>query len=205
MVQILCLANSWRPGGRCVAGLDLETGHWIRPVPAFGGAIPLHVAGQFGLLDIVEMDLRPPHMTTRFQPENRVAVDWNWRVVAKAAVGDVIGLVDNTTPIFYGDGDRVEPEIIARLPLANWKSLQLVRPQNLRFAGAGEEWRAYFDDAAHNHYGLKVKDPAYLDRLNAGQHDADCLITVSLTEPWGPPDGTYPEHCYKLAAAVIPV
>ena len=33
--QMLCLANSWKGGGRCVAGL-LPDGSWIRPVTATG-------------------------------------------------------------------------------------------------------------------------------------------------------------------------
>ena len=32
MTQIICLANSIRPGGRCIAGKDPNTGEWIRPV-----------------------------------------------------------------------------------------------------------------------------------------------------------------------------
>jgi len=162
------------------------------------------VAEKFGVLDVIEVNVEPPHMTTRFQRENRIAVDWNIKVVGKVTAKDVVGFCDNTTPIFYGDGDRVEPGVIEGTPPANWKSLQLVRPRNPRFTGMGDEWRANFSDGAGNHYGLKVKDPAYVEKLQAGQHDADCLITVSLTEPWAPRDGTYPEHCYKLAAAVIP-
>ena len=31
-IRFLCLAVSRRPGGRCIAGIDLDTGNWIRPV-----------------------------------------------------------------------------------------------------------------------------------------------------------------------------
>ena len=40
MAQLICLASSWRPGGRCIAGIDPQTGAWVRPVPFHGGAIP---------------------------------------------------------------------------------------------------------------------------------------------------------------------
>lgn len=32
MARIVCLANSFKKGGRCVAGIDLETGRWMRPI-----------------------------------------------------------------------------------------------------------------------------------------------------------------------------
>ena len=31
-MEFLCLANSRKPPARCVAGLDLATGMWLRPV-----------------------------------------------------------------------------------------------------------------------------------------------------------------------------
>ena len=34
IIEMLCLANSRKRGGRCVAGIDLKTGRWIRPVSA---------------------------------------------------------------------------------------------------------------------------------------------------------------------------
>jgi uncharacterized protein (DUF488 family) len=53
-------------------------------------------------------------------------------------------------------------------------------------------------------YCLAVTDPEATWRLNGGDRSAaDCLLTVSLTQPirLGPPDA--PELCYKLVAAVI--
>jgi hypothetical protein len=43
-VRILCLANSIREGGRCVAGIDYATGRWVRPVLLGGGPIPVERA-----------------------------------------------------------------------------------------------------------------------------------------------------------------
>ena len=207
MTRMICLANSWRPGGRCVAGIDLDTEDWVRPVPAAGGGIPLRIASQIDVLDVVEMELDPPLLTTRFQRENRVAPNWKWKVVGKLTADDVVGLCDDTTPIFYGDGDRVLPQQIDELPPKEWKSLQLVQPRELRFATdrwKASDWRAHFQDAVGNHYPLKVKDPTFLDNLKADETPSDsCLITVSLGGPWAPDDGSQPEQCYKLAAAVI--
>jgi len=40
-MKLLVLANSYKLGNRCVAGIDLDTGKWVRPVSQSpGGAIP---------------------------------------------------------------------------------------------------------------------------------------------------------------------
>jgi hypothetical protein len=31
MVKIICLANSWKHGERCIAGINPDTKKWIRP------------------------------------------------------------------------------------------------------------------------------------------------------------------------------
>lgn len=38
-VDFLCLANSTREGGHCVAGIDLDSGKWIRPVGPSDGKL----------------------------------------------------------------------------------------------------------------------------------------------------------------------
>ena len=30
--RIICLANSWKIQERCIAGIDIDTGKWVRPV-----------------------------------------------------------------------------------------------------------------------------------------------------------------------------
>src|ERR1700761_3892328 len=39
-IRFLCLAVSRRPGGHCIAGIDIDSGEWIRPVtPTTHGAL----------------------------------------------------------------------------------------------------------------------------------------------------------------------
>ena len=78
MVQVLILANSNKPGGRCVAGIRLDEMSWVRPVG--------HRPGRELLLgetvatsgkqkvevrpgDVVEMTVGPP-MPTPYHPED---------------------------------------------------------------------------------------------------------------------------------------
>jgi hypothetical protein len=34
-IELICLANSVKLGGRCVAGITRSTGDWIRPISTF--------------------------------------------------------------------------------------------------------------------------------------------------------------------------
>src|SRR6516225_9785476 len=85
-IQFICLANSWKMGGRCVAGWRTDGRGWIRPVSAQvdGTLASLEYVYADGtdaaLLDIVEVDVtaaRPePH-----QPENWVLAPRKWKLV----------------------------------------------------------------------------------------------------------------------------
>ena len=62
MTQIICLANSWKYGERCIAGIDLQTRSWIRPIydRAQGGCVPRNVRRIDGkepqILDVLDGD-----------------------------------------------------------------------------------------------------------------------------------------------------
>ena len=73
--DILCLANSWKSGGRCVAGIRMDDGSWIRPVSDTddGELTPsqctLDNQRQARPLDIVRLYLKEPAPRPH-QPEN---------------------------------------------------------------------------------------------------------------------------------------
>ena len=62
MAQIIYLANSWKRGDRCIAGINELQGKWVRPVSDLpGGKIPKEMLqiNKFepALLDILEIPL----------------------------------------------------------------------------------------------------------------------------------------------------
>ena len=86
-VEMLCLANSWKHGGRCVAGI-LDDGSWIRPVSAAGdggleaSACRLDSGRAVDALDVVEIALAEPSPLPH-QPENWTVADETWKLVGK--------------------------------------------------------------------------------------------------------------------------
>jgi|LSQX01.3.fsa_nt_gb hypothetical protein len=211
MTQMICMANSIREGDRCVAGIEVGTGRWIRPVPPAGGGIPTrHV--NFGghwlePLDIVELNVQPPQMATRYQCENCVMPAYDWQIVGRAEPIHLLPCCERTTPILHTDTDRVAPALLEQLPPAHWRSLQLVRANPVTFGQDywnRRRWRADFQDEAGNHYSLKVTDPLACDRLARGEEiGQDCILTISLIEPWTHNAEEKPPTCYKLVAAVV--
>jgi len=209
-MQLICLANSWRPGGRCIAGIDPQTGRWIRPVPQEGNAIPdaRCTLGDtaLSLLDVFDVELDPLKETPKYQRENCVLKNWSWRVCGRVPAASLEPFIDDSAPLFHNTQDRVVTAVLERIAARDWKSLQLVRPRNLRYerdAHKPQRWRARFRDKAGNEYALMLTDPQATRRLEAGERMGTCsLLTVSLTRPFASDDSML-KLCYKIVAAVI--
>jgi len=209
---MICLANSWREHGRCVAGIRQSSGEWIRPVPRGGGAIPTETiqfdGGELALLDMIEMRVRRPQAITRYQIENRELLDPDWEIVDTVEAADVLQYCSKSPTVLHNHSKVVEPSLLEALPPEQWVSLQLVHTTNVVFRQEPRNqsrWLAEFSlSRLGPDYQIKVSDPIATERLNAGvQLSRDCLLTVSLTEPIAFPQFDLPELCYKVVAAVI--
>lgn len=215
-LRILCLANSRKHGGRCVAGLRLDGQGWVRLVSGQPdgtlrhSSVVLDDRSHLKTLDVIDVAVAG-HQPKGHQRENWLIGKDRWTLVRRpASEADlaVIGphVVDG--PLLFGnDSDRVAADAGAR------SSLTLIRVKGLRFriqaAGGNRKTRACFrlDGAA---YSLRVTDDAIeadMENLKDGTYPVEActrfrpneetLVTVSLGEPF---DG----YCYKLAAAIIP-
>ena len=207
MAELIILANSFRLGGYCMAGIDSRTGEWVRPVPRDGRrAIPKSVAEKISLLDVVEIPLATDRPRDRYQMENRFIESWDWEVVGHAPPKEIIGYCESSTMVLHSHNDYVEPDHFESLPFEQWKSLQLIRT-NVNFSMDTYKpghWRASFRDGEGHFLYLKVTDSMIVVKLNNGANiRSDSILTISLTGPWAPPGGSQPERCYKLVAGVI--
>jgi hypothetical protein len=208
--KLVILANSVRPGGRCVAGISVETGKWVRPVSRdVDRAVPnLPSVRRLSLLDIAEVFLAKevPTPTDRYQIENMFVDSWDWEIVGSCSVNDILGYCGDTALILHTHDDFVDPSYFDSLPTSHWQSLQLVKTE-VSFARDQWEpsrWRAVFRDGSGHGLYLKVTDPCIALKLRRGDKVAEeCILTVSIAGPWRPPDGSKPERCYKLVAGVI--
>lgn len=211
MTRIVILANSKRPDGQCLGGVDLENGMWIRPVTRTGDGIPTQrcfVNGKFiEIRDILDVDLFRPRQITEFQRENHIIRNWDWKISGRFKLNAINRFIDNNAPILHSGNDRVSPKVLKKLTPEEWRSLQLVKPRKLKFCRHyfdPHRWVAEFEDQKGNRYSLKVTDPIATRRLeNDETISKECVLTVSMTKPWTPNAAEKEAHCYKVVAAVI--
>jgi hypothetical protein len=206
---MVCLANSWRPGGHCVAGINRDTGEWIRPVPKGAKAIP-DIATHFGThnlapLDVIEFEAMQPKSVTKYQRENRIVT--SWKLVGAARAAEIIKYRDESASVLHGTSKVVDPADLDILPPAKWRSLELRQVSNAVFsrdARKKEKWVVSFSTSKSTTFSLSITDPIATEKLNkGGKIGPSCLLTLSLTEPIAYQQFNLPELCYKLAAAVI--
>ena len=93
-----------------------------------------------------------------------------------------------------------------RLRPKDWKSLQLVHAVGVEFRPEAQRpgWRVRFNDARRCPYTLRLTDPCLLGRLQRKDRiGSNCLLAISLAEPWEPEDHSTPSMCFKLVAGVL--
>ena len=218
----VCLANSRKVSGRCIAGKEITNGlcgQWIRPI------------SEREHHEISELDRRYEDGTTaqvfdivgvRFkgrsahpaQQENYVIDDGFYWLKNGRYAGSLDDLLDsprtlwNVGPSSYnGINDRVDTASI----VSPGPSLYFILPQNLKivvrvegaeFGNGKKKVRAQFSYGGVN-YLISVTDPE-VERIYLAQGEGEyipngkCYMTVSLGEEW---QGYY----YKLAAGIFEV
>jgi len=218
--RIVCLANSRKLNGRCVAGKEYaggQVGAWIRPVSAREHEEVSEYERQYSdgsdprLLDIIDVPLLESR-SKGFQQENWLLdPDHYWEKAGRATWSDLKALADPQSPLWI-DGHSTYNGYNDRIPLSLaggiGSSLRLVRVDRLAlsvfkpgeaFGNPKRRVQGRFRLAAVD-YHLWITDPVYERKFLAqpdGNHTLGaCFLTVSLGEP-------HNDACYKLIAAII--
>src|SRR5690242_9811826 len=124
ITRFVCLANSLKEGGRCIAGIELDQFHqpifqndlpkWIRPVcPTEYGEIPIQHAIAFDLLDVLEMNMTGPKAIS-YQSEN-VSFDPPFRKVGTFNMAGLASVCDQRCTLFGNRGKAISVDSISEL------------------------------------------------------------------------------------------
>jgi len=213
--RIVCLANSWKLEERCIAGIDLETGQWIRPVcdslyPQ-DGRVPESVRTAEGrepeLLDILQISLAESGSNFSFECENLSVMSSEWKIEGKLTPNQLISYCENFPHILHNSWKYVNPSYLKKLPFQQRRTLQLVQTSSFSVKQGSSGWRG----SLKNSYGnslkeAKITDPVFIEKLEAGHKPTgNCLVTASLGMPWAPNDWEGEAPCWKLIAGVIEI
>lgn len=214
---ILCLAASRKHNGYCVAGKDVNSGEWVRPISARPGheisdAERLTAQGhRCGLLDIIDISLTKAVPST-FQVENHLNNQaTQWQLAGTGSYDQAAAVLDPAQPLWingYSSYNGLNDQVPEAEAAGMADSLRLIRVSNLTllvhseggvFAPAKRVVRAQFELLGTT-YWLKLTDPVLEHELR-GQGDGayeyeDAIMCISLGE-------TFNGYAYKLVASVI--
>ena len=210
------MANSWKHGDWCIAGIEKATGKWVRPVSQLDdGRVPhkdMKLCGYFPkLLDIIDIPLATDGPDFGFESENRTILPGRWYLRGKATTIDVASYAFRPRYVLHNRSKYVTlPEIQSKVPQKRI-TLQLIRVDNFKVRDTRRQqkdkpkWEGFILSGGQ---GLEVKitDPVFFDKLNKGHRPSmSCLLTMSLGMPYKPTDWLDDELpvCWKLIAAVI--
>jgi hypothetical protein len=213
---IVCLANSRKTGGRCVAGKEWngKPGAWVRPVSKrdtreISGAEQIYQNGRFPqLLDIVAIPCAAAAALAH-QRENHRIGRGGWVKKGALAWSELPRLLDSPEALWVPDHSS-HAGLNNRVPAeqALGDSLYLIEVEKVVFKlGVKSSVYSQAKCVVRGCFGfngidycLDVTDPYIEDRL-ADKPDGDYplskpVLCISLGDPW---EG----YCYKLIAAVL--
>lgn len=218
---IVCLANSRKHGGRCIAGKEVlpkAYGPWIRPISARPSAEVsteercYENGGDPCVLDIVEIPMVAAAPSLHQSENHIIDAGLYWTKSAELPWGELQHLVDRPA-MLWANGDSSYNGLNDRIMLNDatrmTNSLVLIEPDKLSvevqregegFGNPRRRVRASFR-LQNVSYTLAVTDPvaqrAFLAKPDNDYPLPDTYLCISLGEAYT--DG----YCYKLVAAVI--
>jgi hypothetical protein len=215
MTRIICLANSWKRGERCIAGINELQGKWVRPISDLpDGQIPKEMRQidrlEPALLDVLDIPLAKTGPDFGFESENLSILPGKWRQVGKVPPAYLLKYCNSQAYILHNDLRYVTVEYMQSLPKCDRLTLQLVKAVRFtvkkliqRFEG-GNKWEGSIVTKYNQRLTATITDPVFIRKLELGYRPQKaCLVTVSLSMPWRPDDWEGDDPCWKLIAGVI--
>jgi hypothetical protein len=212
ITEFVCLGNSTKVGGRCLAGVEVDSNHrvvkngshpkWIRPIcNTLHGEIPTDLVANIKLLDIVSIDVTG-RTSTGYQSENALFVTSSIARKGTLSKSSLDEMCESERMIFGNRGKAVPEVSIGSLH----RSLMLLKLT--AFTAIERE----YDDNPGNpqvrlvftstnvRYDLPVTDPVFLHSYKLNPQLLDRVNSIYVTISLGVElDGWY----YKLVAAII--
>lgn len=212
-MRILCLANSFKEGGRCLAGIQLDENNrpvmngsrpvWIRPTcNTEHGQVPTYLCSNISTLDIFEIG-NPEINGTGYQSENTSFNQNTLRVIGSVNKNILDNLCDNNSlRIIFGNRGKAVPEDTIQ---GINHSLMLVKTSDFQIIEREYEDREYpqvrLTFRYHGYlYDLPVTDPVFLNQYERNSEILEDVEEIFVVLSLGVP---FNDWYYKLVAAII--
>jgi hypothetical protein len=206
---IVVLAKSIKHHAYCVAGKDISSNEWIRPVSNINGAelseqqckctndqwkgqgkSPYHS----NVLKKIEIEFLQ-HAPLINQPENYVISDKVWQHKYNIKANELQNYLDEPETL-WGDDARIDYSLIENNIISIQQSLYLVKVDNLTlYKNENDKRRASFCYKG-NSYDLSVTDTNFDNILKDNSQNLIGILCISLGE-------NYKGFCYKIVATIF--
>lgn len=199
---IVIFANSIKHHQHCVAGKDVLTHEWIRPVSNANGAeltddqckyANPHGEYRAKPLQKIEMAFSAPAPLLN-QPENFVIDGTRWSQRYKLENHEIAAFLDYPETL-WGVGNKVDYSAIATNQLKIEQSLYLIKVENVKLHLTADAKRRISFTYNGNDYNLPATDPQF-DKLLNGDISHSGILCVSLGEAFN-------GYCYKIVATIL--
>jgi len=189
--RIVVLANSWKNQDWCLAGIDLNTGKWVRPVTGLDdGRVPktsMKLGGYFPtLLDVLEIPLDSTGPDFGFESENRTILPGRWHLRGKKTPSDIEMYARQPYYVLHNRRKYITPTELQQKPFEKRVTLQLVRVDSFKVRDARRKatdkpnWKGAILSGRRK-LEVKITDPVLFKRLNSGHKPSpSCFLTMSL-------------------------
>ncbi|MBD3879080.1 MAG: hypothetical protein SR1Q5_05280 [Quinella sp. 1Q5] len=214
--KLVILAVSAKHNNFCVAGVDIDSGKWIRPISEraeFEEAVPLEDlkypdGSHVELLDVVEIKFSDQSADNPIQPENFFYNQkYFWQKVGRVTLQEVIDRrgYDLRDKIFYNNERSIFGADVEKV--STRESLLLLPVENLFIAvEQDKEHKKFFADFEYRgkkYFRFSVGDKAIgkkYETNGAGKYflKESASVVFSLTNPFS---ANY--QCYKMLAQIF--
>lgn len=175
-IRFVCLANSNKNNGRCIAGVELDSQNrpkfkdgnlkWVRPISKTQhGEIDVNEVSHINLLDIIEINSVERPLGLTYQSEN---IYYNQLLLDRNGAFDIRQLADlytNEGLIFGNKGKAVSEDVIDNLSY----SLMLIKTSDFKVGITDGKLRMAFS-YNYTRYDLPITDPIFI-AANAKRQD----------------------------------
>lgn len=207
---MVCLANSYKEGKRCLAGIELNSRNqpkissdrpkWIRPIcKTLHGEVHTYLINHINLLDVFEIDVTGYPEKKDFQSENAFFEEDSINVTGVFDPRELANLCCDEAMIFGNRRNAVSEEEIGALT----HSLILIRIQEFRIRETNYEGktkiRLVFSYQEHE-YDLPITDPVFIKKYKANSNFLTKAKTLFVTLSLGI---KFHNEYYKLVAGIV--
>lgn len=212
--KIIILTKSWKNGGYCVAGIDIETKKLVRLVSgdkkSCGALAYINMITKneeiIEPLDLVEITIKN-ETPLEFQPENiLIDVNESWKKIKRynninEAINDCkFEDLNCDSNVFYNISSYLNREEISKIN----KSLMLILVNNLYFHfkeyNEKKKTKASFIYNKQQYDKISVTDPDYSNKLPEKEIEKAILVVSLPSDPFKTDTG---DRYYKFVAKVF--